>query len=70
MLTALPGTSRGLRMVAFNDLTALEELVTENPSADSTDNFDYHLVRLALAPVRAIVRVYFRAEVQGIERFP
>jgi len=57
-------------MVAFNDLTALEELVTENPSADSTDNFDYHLVRLALAPVRAIVRVYFRAEVQGIERFP
>jgi len=57
-------------MVAFNDLTALEELVTENPSADSTDNFDYHLVRLALAPVRAIVRVYFRAEVQGIERVP
>ncbi|MHB8896483.1 MAG: 1-acyl-sn-glycerol-3-phosphate acyltransferase [Candidatus Geothermincolia bacterium] len=57
-------------MAEIADLAALEELVTENPSADSTDNFDYHLVRLALAPVRAIARLYFRAEVEGIERVP
>jgi 1-acyl-sn-glycerol-3-phosphate acyltransferase len=57
-------------MADLKDLAALKELVTENPGADSTDNFDYHLVRLALAPVRAIARGYFRAEVQGIERVP
>lgn len=52
------------------DLASLKELVTTNPSADSTDNFDYHLVRLALAPVRVIAKAYFRADVEGIERVP
>lgn len=44
--------------------------MTENLDADSTDNFDYHLVRLALSPVHAIARSYFRAEVQGMEKVP
>lgn len=57
-------------MANGSDLEALRGLVSGNPSADSTDNFDYSLVRLALAPVRAVARTYFRSEVLGIERVP
>jgi len=57
-------------MVDSEELASLAEVVTGNPSADSTDNFDYRLVRLALEPVRSIARKYFRADVQGIERVP
>ena len=49
---------------------ALKEVFTEHLDADSVDNFDYRLVRLALPAVRAIARKYFRAEVEGIERVP
>ncbi len=57
-------------MAEIRDLLSLKGLVTEKPSADSTENFDYHLVRLALAPIRAVARAYFRAEVLGIEQVP
>lgn len=57
-------------MTELDELKSLAQLVTEHPSADSTDNFDYGLVRLAMAPVRAMARAYFRAEVQGIDLVP
>lgn len=57
-------------MSAMSDLSALHEVATGGLDADSTDNFDYRLVRLALPAVHAIARIYFRAETHGLERVP
>lgn len=58
-------------MAEITDLASLTELGIENHyDADSTENFDYRLVRLALKPVRLIAKSYFRADVQGIDSVP
>jgi len=56
--------------VEISDIESLREVVTGALDADSTDNFDYRLVRLALPPVHAMARLYFRAEVHGLDRVP
>ena len=53
-----------------SDMASLGEVMTGALDADSTDNFDYRLVRLALPTVHAIARLYFRADVQGLDRVP
>lgn len=57
-------------MTEMSDAGALGEIVSGGLDADSIENFDYRLVRLALPAVQAIARRYFRAEVQGLERVP
>ena len=57
-------------MAATNDMRVLRETVAGGFDADSIDNFDYRLVRLALPAVHAMARLYFRADVRGIERVP
>jgi 1-acyl-sn-glycerol-3-phosphate acyltransferase len=52
------------------DVSTLLDFARGGLDPDSPDNFDYRLVRLALAPVRAIARSYFRAKVLGIEKVP
>ena len=54
----------------ISDMGSLREVVTGTLDADSIDNFDYRLVRLALPPAHAVARLYFRAEVIGLERVP
>lgn len=54
----------------IDEAAALREVLAGGLDEDSTGNFDYRLVRLALPAVHAISKLYFRAEVLGIERVP
>lgn len=59
-----------VRKTAVNGKSAIREVIGERLDADSVGNFDYRLVRLALPPVSAISKLYFRAEVLDIEKVP